>query len=86
MLRTSLKHFCLSVETPTEILTRDVCERLMPTSLGSIHEEKERKLQIIGIFKGHNSVENSTIVPKIEPDLDIIMKKLYTNFISRRET
>lgn len=58
----------------------------MPTSLGSIHEEKERKLQIIGIFKGHNSVENSTIVPKIEPDLDIIMKKLYTNFISRRET
>ena len=46
-------------------------------------EENERKLQITGIFstsKGHNSVENCSIVPNIELDLDIIMINLYTKF------
>lgn len=31
--------------------TRDVCETRMPSSLGNIHEENQRKLQITRIFK-----------------------------------
>lgn len=38
-------------------------------------KENERKLQIIGNVhvQRHNSVENGSIIPKIELDLDIFM-------------
>lgn len=49
----------------------------MPPFLGKI--SYENKLQIIGIFlKGHNSVKNCSIIPKIK--LDLIMINLYNKF------
>ena len=47
-------------------------------------KENERKLQITGIFsksKGHNSVKNGSIVPKILLGLNILTINLYTKFI-----
>jgi hypothetical protein len=46
-------------------------------------KENKRKLQFTGIFsksKGHNSVKNGSIVPKILLGLNILTINLYTKF------
>ena len=79
------------IVTPLELLlltsrnalaTRDVCETLMSPSLGKIQEENEQKLEIIGIFLSQRGITviNSSIIPKIKVDLDIIMINQYIKF------
>lgn len=62
-------------------ITRDVCETLMPPSLGNINGENKRKLQIFGICKskGHSSTVH---VPSIKLHIRIILIKLYSKFHS----